>query len=604
MYERSGTEPKKRESQSHLSIIFFFFSFSLSVCLFILCVRLPVTLSLSPCIFHLRELHQDKLLLMKIFCSLEQSFRDDSSLIKTFEDYLLSQCSLCGLLLADKTARDKHHQVCLPRFITHSLYYAEPLSLHYFMGLYSKDKHLERERKHLTDQLRKIADRVILPDLPDSDPPSDATTCTTVAMIANSFKEVIEEATVFDMFFKRTSSSVDKDGQTKIDRFYLPMRTKDDNDKGKGKGGKGKRTVTRLAEDEINDQISTTQESTGFSPTLTPDTDQGIRCEVGESSKSMIRDDVGESSRSRSNARKKDERSDKGDVVPKGKDQEPVTVRQAPARSKQTKGNKKSKDKDDDDDNDDDNSDIEEGSEIVGENDSAEDDDDSEQLSDDDDDFDLSIEELTSDEAYADQLMRSGKRRKITEKRGKGKKESAEKGKSKKKKLAIEPRNEKERLEKLEYMMERKERMTKRRKKMDEEIDKQLKLLKERVQKKKKKEKKKTEEAEMAEMAKTFIDAEAKVSGSKSNEKSIIIDDDDNDDDKNDDNSSTVSSNVKVSGGKKKPPCRIQFLDSSDDEEWNLSDPRLEDPEPVDQMTLLSIKRLLKQRRKDKKLGL
>ena len=53
---------------------------------------------------------------------------------------------------------------------------------------------------------------------------------------------------------------------------------------------------------------------------------------------------------------------------------------------------------------------------------------------------------------------------------------------------------------------------------MDEEIDKQLKILKERVQKKKKKEKKKTEEAEMAEMAKSFIDTEAKVSGSKTNE--------------------------------------------------------------------------------------
>ena len=559
--------------------------------------NLPVTLSLSLCVLYLRELHQDKLLLMKIFCSLEQVFRDDSALIKTFEDYLLSQCTLCGLLLADKTARDKHHQVCLPRFITHSLYYAEPLSFHYFMGLYSKDKHQERERKHLTEQLRKIADRVILPDLPDSEPPSDTTTCTTVAMIANSFKEVIEEATIFDLFYKRTSSSADKDGQTKIDRFYLPLRANNDNDKGKGKGGRGKRTVTRLAEDEINDQISTTQESTRFSPSHTPDTEQGIRCEVGESSKSMIRDGVGESSRA--HARKKDE-----DVVPKGKDQEPIPVKQVSFRSKQTKGNKKSKDKDDDN-NDNDDYDIEEGSEIVGQNSTEEDDDDddSEQFSDDDED--LSIEDITSDEAYADEHMRSGKRRKITEKRGKGKKESDEKGKSKKKKLAIEPRNEKERLEKLEYMMERKQRMIKRRKKMDEMIDKQLKMLKERFQKKKKKEKKKSEDADMAEMAKSFIDTEAKVSGSKTNEqpKSIIIDDDD-DDDKNDDNSTSLSSNVKESGGKKKRTSRIQFLDSSDDEEWNLSDPRLEDPEPVDLVTYQSIKKLLAKRKKDKKLGL
>ena len=156
---------------------------------------------------HLRSIHYEELILLHIYNRLRRHFEDDSNAIKTLDFYLLSQCVICGNLFDDQMQRNVHQDsVCLPRILTLSIHYGEPLSTEIFRSTWSKKGRREVEQQHALKQLRHLTDSIV-------GIPSLGTLTTSVSvndMLTNdpprSFQEVIAIET--DNFFFPSSSDL------------------------------------------------------------------------------------------------------------------------------------------------------------------------------------------------------------------------------------------------------------------------------------------------------------------------------------------------------------------------------------------------------------
>ena len=95
---------------------------------------------------------------MKVYKSLKELFKEDTSLSAVIDSYLLVTCCLCNQLFLDSASRSNHElNICLKRFLSLSVYYGMPVSTEVHDGLYGANKRKESETEHCFNQIKKLS---------------------------------------------------------------------------------------------------------------------------------------------------------------------------------------------------------------------------------------------------------------------------------------------------------------------------------------------------------------------------------------------------------------------------------------------------------------
>ena len=112
---------------------------------------------------HNKILHASTITHFRVLTKLREVFKDDSSMIKVIDKYLLTVCNFCKLLFPDKEARDTHtEKVCIPRNVSLCTYFGEPITPTPSFKTYSTVGAEKQERvTHLVQCLRNIAKYIL-----------------------------------------------------------------------------------------------------------------------------------------------------------------------------------------------------------------------------------------------------------------------------------------------------------------------------------------------------------------------------------------------------------------------------------------------------------
>ena len=109
---------------------------------------------------HVKILHHKESIHYALHKSFKDTFEGNSPLLKIIDEHLLSICILCQTRFDTKTLRDAHHSRCLPRFITLSLWYSEPLaSLTSFQTSFNKETLKKLEMDHALKAVQGIVEK-------------------------------------------------------------------------------------------------------------------------------------------------------------------------------------------------------------------------------------------------------------------------------------------------------------------------------------------------------------------------------------------------------------------------------------------------------------
>ena len=111
---------------------------------------------------HRRLFHAKELILVSLCTKLTEHYKAEGETVKSIEKYLLCECVVCGKFFSSKDLRDTHQSdVCLPRVITLSTYYGDPLVTEVFRSSLINESKRECDEKHTMQQLRLLTDELI-----------------------------------------------------------------------------------------------------------------------------------------------------------------------------------------------------------------------------------------------------------------------------------------------------------------------------------------------------------------------------------------------------------------------------------------------------------
>ena len=147
---------------------------------------------------HNKILHSKTLTHYRVLTKLREIFKDDSCMQQVVDKYLLTICNFCKLLFPDKESRDTHtEKICVPRHITHSIYYGEPLTSTPTFKTHSTLEAEKQERvTHLVSCLKNISKHILKgPQTVSANPsvlPTDRVSSATVGSTPGNTKKKLD----------------------------------------------------------------------------------------------------------------------------------------------------------------------------------------------------------------------------------------------------------------------------------------------------------------------------------------------------------------------------------------------------------------------------
>ena len=149
---------------------------------------------------HTKILHSSSLTHFRVLTKLRELFKDDSCMLQIVDKFLLTVCNFCKSLFPDKEARDLHiEKICIPRSVTLSTYYGEPLlSTPAFKTRSALEAEKQERVTHLISCLKNISKHILRPgpqtvptdpNLPSS---SSGSTAPTVGASSNNASKKLD----------------------------------------------------------------------------------------------------------------------------------------------------------------------------------------------------------------------------------------------------------------------------------------------------------------------------------------------------------------------------------------------------------------------------
>ena len=137
---------------------------------------------------HNKILHSKTLTHFRVLTKLREVFIDDSPMLQVVDKYLLTICNFCKNLFPDKESRDIHtEKVCIPRYVSLSTYFGEPiLSTPAFKSRSILEEEKRERVTHLVSCLKNISKHILKPGQqtvgtdPNFPPSTDRSTAATV----------------------------------------------------------------------------------------------------------------------------------------------------------------------------------------------------------------------------------------------------------------------------------------------------------------------------------------------------------------------------------------------------------------------------------------
>ena len=170
---------------------------------------------------HNKILHSSTLTHFRVLTQLREVFKDDSCMLQIVDKFLLTICSFCRLLFPDKESRDIHiEKICIPRFVSLSTYYGEPITS---TPVFKTSSTLEAEKQeriaHLVSCLKNISKHIIKgPQTVSANPSLPSTDRSTAATVGSSSDNVSKKLDLL-------STLVLNETQMDINTFNSPRST-------------------------------------------------------------------------------------------------------------------------------------------------------------------------------------------------------------------------------------------------------------------------------------------------------------------------------------------------------------------------------------------